>query len=136
MTDITGTIRIAQILTYVMRKYKYTYSYTIKENNKEKSFCRGKLPFCRRKLPFSWWKLRKAYFGLAFFWRRKLPFCRCKLRKNLFCVGIFLPRQNKSELQGLYKATLRNKMRSGTSLYALFLHNFYKYFSRYILLIN
>ena len=37
--------------------------YTIKEN-KEKSFCRGKLPFCRR-------KLRKSYFALAFSCRGK-----------------------------------------------------------------
>ena len=41
--------------------------YTIKENNKEKSFCWGKLPFYWRKLPFCWQKLRKSYFVLAFF---------------------------------------------------------------------
>ena len=41
--------------------------YTIQEdNNKEKSFCPGKLPFCQHKLPFCMHKLKKAYFASAF----------------------------------------------------------------------
>ena len=66
-----------------MRKYKHypirfatEDCYSIKENNnKEKSFCQGKLSLCRRKLPFCWQKLRKAYFASAFFCWHKLPFC-------------------------------------------------------------
>ena len=38
-----------------------------KIDNKEKSFCWGKLPFCQHKLPFCWQKFRTAYFVLAFF---------------------------------------------------------------------
>ena len=34
--------------------------YTIKENNREKSFCQGKLPFFWHKLPFCQLKLRKV----------------------------------------------------------------------------
>ena len=39
---------------------------TKENNNKEKSYCLGKLPLCRRKLPFCWQELRKVYFALAF----------------------------------------------------------------------
>ena len=46
--------------------------YTIKENNnKEKSFCRVKLPFCRRKLAFCRRKLKKTFFASAFSYRGK-----------------------------------------------------------------
>ena len=46
--------------------------YTIKENiNKEKPFC-----------------------------RRKLPFLLAKIVKSLFCVGIFLPRQENMNCKG------------------------------------
>ena len=41
--------------------------YMIKgNNNKEKSFCRGKLPFCWHKLPFCQWKLNLFWVGIFF----------------------------------------------------------------------
>lgn len=63
--------------------------YIIKGNNKEKSFCQGKLPLCRHKLPFCWWKMRKAYFVLIFF---------CSGKRNLNCKGWTIKPLNNSYL--------------------------------------
>ena len=63
--------------------------YVIKENNnREKSFYRGKLPLCRRKLPFCWRKLRKAYFASAFFFfflPAQITILPKQIEKSLFC---------------------------------------------------
>ena len=56
--------------------------YAIKENNKNKSFCRGKLPFCERKLTFWWRKLRKAYFAAAFSLPVKITILPTQIEKS------------------------------------------------------
>ena len=76
--------------------------YGIKEinNNKEKSFCRGKLPFCRLKLPFYWRKLRKTYFRWHFFTGTNYHFADANSEKPTLHRH-FLATTQKSELQGL-----------------------------------
>ena len=75
--------------------------YGIKEinNNKEKSFCRGKLPFCRLKLPFYWRKLRKTIF-VGIFLPARITILPTQIEKSLLYIGIFLPRHKNLNCKG------------------------------------
>ena len=74
---------------------KLVACYTIKENNnKEKSFCRGKLPFCRfagvnyHSAVENWEKpiLPRPFFFLL----AQITSLPALIEENLFCIGMFL----------------------------------------------
>ena len=115
MTDMSGIIRIAQILTCVVSSINSMLSvlfatescYTVKENNNNKENS-----LCQRKLPFYWRKLREEYFVMSHFLPVQITIFPTQIEKSLFCVGIILPRQKNLNCKNCFSAVSFHRRRS------------------------
>ena len=114
MTDMSGIIRIAQILTCVVSSINSMLSvlfatescYTVKENNNKEN------SLCQRKLPFYWRKLREEYFVMSHFLPVQITIFPTQIEKSLFCVGIILPRQKNLNCKNCFSAVSFHRRRS------------------------
>ena len=124
MTDMSGIIRIAQILTSVASSINSMLSvlfatescYTVKENNNKEN------SLCQRKLPFYWRKLREEYFVMSHFLTVQITIFPTQIEKCLFCMGIILPRPKNLNCKNCFSAVAFHGRRSFHECFSNSLH--------------